>query len=478
MKMSLRSLRVRLSLLYVFFTLGSMSCLGLFSYWRLSSALASSRLETMEKREERVVAFINTWPRKDNSLTLPEKLHQLSAGIAVSDTIQVYDLHGALLYSSPSPAIYKVPWPDSLCIDRCFGVVYQGGHAIRTLDHVVVLDGRRVRLSLSGVTDEHYEILALTRNSYLIFCPLLLVASIIGGLAISHRALEPVSRITSKAQLIGIQDLQHRLPVPQTGDEIQVLAETWNDLLSRLDTAVSRLTQFTSDISHDLRTSITVMMNTAEFALRRRRPEEEYRDSLNTIVEECHTTSRLLDDLLAAARADIVQQKIEWHAIDLSDVALDACEHLQVRAEAKHLSLESRIDGSAWTTGDLFMIRRMVTILLDNAIKYTPEGGAIVVSVQAFDNRIELSVADTGIGIPADSLSRIFDRFYRVDNARSRDDGSTGLGLAIARWIVEAHRSTITVAATPGRGSTFTVSMPVHVFGLRDEEPKQRVVTV
>jgi two-component system heavy metal sensor histidine kinase CusS len=459
--MNFRSLRMRLSLLYIAFTLLSMSSLGVFSYWYISRALASSRQQTMEKREARVLNSINTWPAKDTSLSLGEKLRLLSISVADTDTMQVYDLDGKLLYSSPGRESYKTGWPDQPCVDPCYAVVRTNHHVIRTLNHVVTLGGQRVRLSLSGAISEHSEVLEMIRNSYLISCPLLLLASVAGGLMLSHRAFEPVHRITSKARTIGIQDLQHRLPVPQTGDELQVLAETWNGLLGRLEIAVNRLTQFTSDISHDLRTTITIMLSTAEVCMRRPRSEKEYRSALDTIARECHATSQLLDDLLAAARADIVKQNILRTAVDLSEVARLTCEHLRAKAEVKGQSLQSRICDDAWTMGDSSMLGRMATILLDNAIKYTPQGGAILVSVGAREGYAELEVTDTGIGIPPDSLPRVFDRFYRVDGSRCQDDGGSGLGLSIAKWIVEAHGATIHVVSTAGRGSTFTVLMPM-----------------
>jgi signal transduction histidine kinase len=277
----------------------------------------------------------------------------------------------------------------------------------------------------------------------------------------SHRALEPVSRITNKARTIGIQDLSDRLPVPQTGDEIQLLAETWNGLLERLDVAVIRLTQFTSDISHDLRTTITAMLTNAEFALRRRRSEEDYRAALTTIVIECNETSRLLNDLLAASRADIVKQKIEWNALELSTLVNEVCSVIGVKSDIKRQKLELHTCKEAWTMGDASLLRRLTAILLDNAIKYTPEHGDIVVSVKRDENTIDLEVTDTGIGIPPESHSRIFDRFYREDVSRNRDDGSSGLGLSIAKWIAEAHAATIHVRSDVGIGSCFMVSFPV-----------------
>jgi two-component system heavy metal sensor histidine kinase CusS len=462
MKINLRSLRIRLFLLYIVFALTSMICLGCFSYWYLGQALASSRQHTMEARESRLIRFIDTWPKKDTTLSIAEKLRQLSTGIASTDIIQVYELDGTPLYSAPGDSSLKVPWPNKPCIERCYGLVQRNDHTIRTLDHVVVLDGHKVRLSLSGNIDEHFEILRAVRNSYLLFCPLLLLASVAGSFVLSNRALEPVSRMTTEARKIGIQDLERRLPVPDTGDELQVLAETWNELLSRLETAVARLTQFTGDISHDLSTTITIMLTTAGLALTRERSNEEYRTALSTISVECEATSQLLDDLLAVARADLVHQNITWEPVDISEIVREVCQHFEARAELKGQSLTADITPDTWMLGDLSLLRRMVAILLDNAIKYTPESGSVLISLIDRDELIQLQVSDTGIGIPADALPRIFDRFYRVDEARSQDEGSSGLGLSIAKWVVEAHQSTISVDSTPGEGSTFTVSIPLQ----------------
>jgi two-component system, OmpR family, heavy metal sensor histidine kinase CusS len=478
MKFSVRSLRVRLSLLYSIFMLTSMAGLGFFSYWNIERVIASSRQQTMLKREERIVAYINKWPKHDSSLSLEEKLAQLSMAVAETDAIQVYNLEGNLLYSSPGPEIYKIGWLGGECVERCYAVVERGSYTLRTLNHLVTLNGQQVRLSISGITNEHLETLRTIRDSYLISCPLLLIASVAGGFVLSHRALRPLHRITNEARAIGIQDLRHRLPVPRTGDELQTLAETWNELLARLEGAVGRLTQFTGDISHDLRTTITVMLTTAEFALRRTRPESYYREVLTTIAIECRTTSQLLDDLLAAARADIVRRNIDWQPVDVSVITLEVCEHLRARAEIKQQVLRAHACPGAWTRGDVSMLRRLLNILLDNAIKYTPELGTIDVSLDRVNNLLELKVRDSGIGIPTDALSRIFDRFYKVDETRNREDGSSGLGLAIAKWIVEAHNASIQVSSVVDEGSTFTVMMDEHVEAFSPEGVAQKPVTV
>lgn len=469
MKVNFRSLRIRLFLLYSIFALASMICLGCFSYWYLSRGLASSREHTMLARELRIVEYLNSWPKKDTSMTMAEKLRQLSVGIASTDIIQVYELNGTLIYSTPGNPGLKVPWPNSSCIERCYGLTRQDGHAIRMLNHVVKLDGRKFRLSLSGTIDEHFEILQAVRNSYLLFCPLLLLASLTGGYILSNRALEPVSRITAEARKIGIQDLKRRLPVPNTGDELEILALSWNELLSRLETAVARLTQFTGDLSHDLSTTITIMLTTAGLALSKQRSAEEYRNALTTISVECEATSRLLNDLLAVARADIVHQKIELKPVDFAGLVREICQQFDARARLKHLKLLYDVETSASIFGDLSLLRRMVTILLDNAIKYTPESGTILVSLAARGMEIRFKVADNGIGIAAEALPRIFDRFYRVDESRNQDEGSSGLGLSIVKWVVEAHQFAINVHSVPGEGSEFTVVMPL-MDGAADDQ--------
>jgi heavy metal sensor kinase len=439
-----------------------MICLGSFSYMYLSQALASSRQHTMEARERRVVEYINSWPRKDRLLTMPEKLRQLSAAIASTDIIQVYGLDGTPLYSAPGDSSLKVPWPDAPCNERCYGLVRKNGHAIRTLNHVVELDRRRVRLSLSGTIDEHFEILQAVRNSYLLFCPLLLIASVVGGFLLSKRALEPVSRMTQEARTMGIQDLRRRLPVPRTGDELQVLAESWNELLERLELAVARLTQFTGDISHDLSTTITIMLTTAGLSLSKDRTGEEYRSALSTIALECEATSRLLEDLLAIARADMVHKKIAHDSVNLSDLVCKVCQHFNAKARLKRQNLGCEVDAEGWILGDASLVRRLIAILLDNAIKFTPELGSIAVSLKTQADTLQLTVIDTGIGISADALPKIFDRFYRADPSRSQEEGSSGLGLSIAKWVADAHKSKIIVHSMAGDGSTFTVIFPAQ----------------
>ncbi|ADV83025.1 sensor histidine kinase [Terriglobus saanensis] len=463
--LNLRSLRVRLCLWYVLLSMVSMTALGTFSYFYLLHALASSRERTMERRELRLLRFVQDEPVLDPHVQLADQLHHFMLASPDTDILEVSDLAGKTIFPVTAGTA-AIAWSSDACVHPCFKVLPMGQHRFRALQQVVSIRGQLYRITMAGMIDEHYDILNMVETSYLIFLPLMLVVSVAGGFMLSHRALEPVDRITRSAHLISIRDLSHRLPVPDTGDELQRFAETWNQILERLEGAVKRLTQFTGDVSHDLRTTITVMLTTSQLALRHERTKEQYRTSLETIMLECQSTAALLDDLLAASRSDMAEQRVEREAIDFAALVAESCDHVRARAEMKRQHLEIELDQTASIYGDLSLLRRLVNILLDNALKYTPEGGVVTVSLGRVAQRLCLEVRDTGIGIPEEELPYIFDRFYRADTSRNRDQGGSGLGLAIAKWILQAHHAEITVSSNLGRGSTFSLS-----FDVLDEPP-------
>jgi two-component system heavy metal sensor histidine kinase CusS len=455
---NLRSLRVRLSIWYVIFTMSWMSCIGFFSWLYLHNALATSRINTMERREHRLLAYMNDEWKNHPGLTFEQQFdHYLEARVE-SDVVEVFDLSGNRIYPVHD-SVLEIAWPGSNCIAPCFGEITVDHHRMRTLSHIVDLSGQRVRLCVAGVVDEHYDILDNVLYCYLIAFPLMLTASISMGFLLSRRALDPVDRITRDARTIGIHDLSRRLPVPDTGDELQRLTETWNELLTRLDSAVNKLTQFTSDISHDLRTSTSVMLSTAQVALRRERAPEDYRTALNTIALECQATETLLNDLLTIARTETEQPPVDKAPVNLAEVLEEVCDQMRVQALLKFQQLVRVGAVEAWVLGNLSLLRRLTAILLDNAVKYTPEYGMITVSIEVRDEMVHLDVIDTGIGITTEDTGQIFDRFFRGDRSRGRENGGKGLGLAIARWIADTHGAEIRVSSAPGQGSVFTVSL-------------------
>jgi two-component system, OmpR family, heavy metal sensor histidine kinase CusS len=457
MKMNPNSLHVRLAICYAALTMASMSAIGIFSYVYLSGALASSRQATMRNRESYLLRFVEYARQRDPEVPLTTILHQYMLADPDTDVLQIQTTDGKRIYPADDVPL-NVPWMNGNLHTPQFAMLTIGGHRYRALQQDVRMDGEQVCLLLAGRIDSHYDILTMVRNSYLILIPLMVMASVAGGLVLSHRAMQPVDRITSSAREISLRNLRHRLAVVESGDELQRLTEAWNDVLARLQSAIEHLTQFTSDISHDLRTTIAAMLATVQLALLRQRSCEEYRSALGAIEQECQRTSTLLDDLLLAARADIAERNIALAPVDFSEIVEECCDQLRVRAFMKDQKFETFFQPNAWIIGDATLLRRLASILLDNAVKYTPREGTVQVSISSFDATVRLDVRDTGIGIAAENMERIFDRFFRVDVSRNRDEGGSGLGLAIARWIAEAHHTSISVTSDLQRGSLFSVS--------------------
>jgi signal transduction histidine kinase len=256
--------------------------------------------------------------------------------------------------------------------------------------------------------------------------------------------------------------LRERISVPNTGDEVQLLAETMNGMLTRIEDGFQQVRRFTADASHELRTPVAIVRAAAEIPLlRRSAPERVYREALERILRESERSSTLLEDLLLLSRADAGAEQIDQESIDLGKSLTQACAQLAPLVEQKGLRLHMRgPEQTLWIRGNQEHLRRLWLILLDNAFKYTTSGGAVEVSVGSSDGRTYCAVTDSGIGIAPGDLSRIFERFYRVDKARTRSHGGTGLGLAIAHEIAKLHDAAIEVESELGRGATFRVSFP------------------
>jgi heavy metal sensor kinase len=288
-----------------------------------------------------------------------------------------------------------------------------------------------------------------------------LAAACAGGVWLSRRALAPVDAISQAAKNVTFLNLSARLNVPDTNDELQRLTETLNRMLDRIERPVRQMHQFTADASHELRAPLTLIRTAAEFSLRRERSHQELIDSLSTILRESERTSSLVDNLLLLSRADSGIDHLTLAALDLREPVRDAVEECKPLARGKHLHLESVIpDAPIVVSGHHDLLRRAVFILVDNAVKYTPEGGTIRVTLSHGQPVATLTVEDTGIGITADQLPHVFDRFWRADQVRSRSQGGVGLGLAIAQTIVARHNGTIEVTSNE-KGSTFSMVLPL-----------------
>ena len=296
--------------------------------------------------------------------------------------------------------------------------------------------------------------------------PLLVCVAALLGYWLSGRSLAPVNRIIQTAERIGVESLSRRLDVPRARDELRRLTEAINAMLDRIERSFRRITQFTADASHDLRTPVAIVRTSAEISLRRPRTAAEYRETLQQILHTSIETSELLENLLTLARADAGAAGMEMHPLELGSHVRKAQERAKVLSSDKDLELVLRVPGTpVWVRADAVAIDRLLLILVDNAVKYTPAGGRCEIELSHGEEHAQITVRDTGLGIAESDLSSIFERFTRADRARSRDVPGAGLGLAIARWITDMHGGTIAAESRVGAGSAFQVRLPALANG-------------
>jgi heavy metal sensor kinase len=281
----------------------------------------------------------------------------------------------------------------------------------------------------------------------------------IGGYLLARRALAPVDSMVERARSINAEQLNARLPVDNPDDELGRLATVFNDTFARLESSFERMRHFTADASHELRTPLTAIRSVGEVGLRGRRDEAAYREIIGSMLEEVDRLALLVDRLLTLSRADTGQAKLSMDVVDIEVLAEEVAEQLGVLAEEKGQSISVRFDSVPRWIGDRVVLRQALLNLVDNAIKYSPDGGSIEVLVTQAPVGTIIEVSDTGPGIPGELQSRVFDRFYRVDKARSRQNGGTGLGLAIAKWAVEVNGGQLTLEPA-NAGSRFRITLP------------------
>lgn len=445
--------------LTVWYSLVLLAGLTLFSgglWLAVSHSLKASLDETLTEHANGVMTVLQSEARPERPKHLQKELAEYAAATPGGNLMDVEDPQGQHIIASKTVAL-GAPGPAS-----AFRTQIQPSGRYRTFTATASVKGARYRILVATPMDATDATLRRVRMLLLWSMPSVLLLASLGGYWISRRALAPVDEITRAARLIGIQSLSERLTVPATGDEIQRLSETWNGMLGRLEGAVKRLSQFTADASHELRTPIALIRATAELTLRRERSPETYREALRQVVLESEKTTRLVEDLLILARADAGLPSLPLERMELTPLVRDICRQGQVLAEARQLEISAEIpDEPVFVEANDPALRRMLLLLLDNAVKYTPSGGRITLSVNGGPGGAMVSVRDTGIGIPETALPRVFERFYRVDESRSRDAGGTGLGLSIAKWIADRHHASLEAESVVGEGSVFRIRFPL-----------------
>lgn len=391
-----------------------------------------------------------------------KELTELSELWANGAIFEVAGPDGQWIFRSPRFLLAQNPLPAPPASGIVFRTTNLDLKQYRIAQQTVSVDGQNFRINAAVPTEPFDQALDNFRDIEKRFLPLLVILASLLGYWLSGRALAPVNRIIESADKIDVQNLSQRLPVPKAEDELRRLTETVNAMLGRIESSVRRIQQFTADASHDLRTPLALIRTNAELALRRPRTESEYRETLSSILRTSEETTHLMEGLLTLARADAGAAQLHYVPMELTQLLQQTGQKASFLARGKGLTFSESLTQEALPLrADRAATERLLLTILDNAVKYTPPRGQVQLRSFRIGEFAVVEVEDTGIGISEGDLPRIFDRFFRADQARSREVPGSGLGLAIARWVVEAHKGTIEACSRLGEGSLFRIRLPL-----------------
>jgi heavy metal sensor kinase len=419
--------------------------------------------DSLRAAGENVVSILGRQP--DCATLTPDQIADLGR---LDRLVLVHELagHGQVFYRSPDFDTTLPEWSEAefrqlLSRPESFQTVETPSGVLRVYSfRYASRAGRQGVVRVMDSPGNVREALATLRWTLLLVIPLCLIVAAAGGYWLAGRALGPVDAVTRLAQEIEATNLGRRLPPPRSDDELGRLVKTFNQMIDRLEASFESMRRFTADASHELRTPLAILRSAMEVALDRERSPEEYRRSLEESLEEVERMTRIVQDLLLLARADAGTLELRREPVRLDGLASGVIDEMKALAETRQVVLSLDTPGPVIIAGDERWLRQLLYNLLDNAIKYTVPTGRVRVTLEQRDGVAEISVSDTGPGIPESEQSHLFERFYRMDKARSREDGGAGLGLAIALWVARSHKGDIHVESRAGEGSTFRVFLP------------------
>src|SRR5258708_15146039 len=477
----LDSIRVRLTLWYtgvLTLVLVVLALITYFIFWR------STLQRTDVSLSELSAAFLTTLDAEVKDQSGPDSL-RLAGQVAITEhrfcdhVFAIFDSAGNIVVSSQelptaapgssaggalsSPSFQRF-LDDSARSERFFGNVKGGRSGYRGFSRHFSSSSNAYTLVILQSLHPQQEMLEEVTSTFAWVIPVAIVLASVGGYFLPRKSLAPVVAMSSQAGRIGAANLHERLAVQNDRDELGQLARSFNSLLDRLSQSFERQRRFMADASHELRTRVAILRGESEVALsQKERSVGEYQESLGVLHHEAKRLTHIVEDLFTLTRADAGQYPLQPRDFYLEELVAECVHSARTLALAKRTSLTFEEASESPIHADESLLRRMILNLLDNAIKYTPEGGRVTVTCRRLGDEYVLSISDTGGGIPADLQPRIFERFFRADKARSReenDGGGAGLGLSISRWIAEAHHGRLELTRSDSTGSTFAAYLP------------------
>lgn len=464
-----RSIRFRMALWYAALLAGALALFGAATYLGLERYLQKSLEESLIKQARSIgdvlVVNINQSGEGyvDNEITehYSPEINGRFIRVTRTDGKRIY-VSGPPKDGTFDPALVAAP---RLPVTQEFTREVEMSDEHELLLHGLpfkAADGTRFLIEVAAPYNQIESVLRGLVLTFVLGLPLIVALAIGGGYLLMRGALRPVDEIRQKAAQITSRNLSERLPVVHTGDELERLATDLNHMIERLEESFHQINRFSADASHELRTPLTVLQGELEaIAQKGQSLPEDVRDTIGSALEETHRLAKIVESLLAISRLEAGEAKVQRVHLDFAELARSTADQMRLLAEEKRVALDCDGTEPVEVDADPARLKQVVVNLLDNAIKYTPEGGKVSFSVTQRDGRAVLEVGDSGLGISAADLPHIFDRFYRADKARSRQLGGTGLGLSIVRSICLAHGGQVTVKSTEGRGSLFRVELPL-----------------
>jgi heavy metal sensor kinase len=467
--MNIDSLRVRLVAWYAGVLTTVFVLLGGLTFFYLRHYLEANLLDIQARRARQIADTLVAHASRSSEEAMRSEVENLYAPEINDRFIRITRADGRVVYASGVPggerfAAGQVPplrpgGAGSSAAAR--KVALDGGSLFIAAVTAVAADGTRYRVEVGTPGKPAEDTLSHVLLMLVVGLPLAVGVAVAGGFVLVRRALDPVERITAKAEAITQHNLSERLPVVRSGDELERLSVSLNHMISRLEDAIHGSKQFVADASHELRTPLTVVRGELESLAQDTQLAGETRERLGSVLEEVERLAEIVESLFALSRLDAGEAHAEWLRFDLAELAANTAEQMNLLAEDKNVSVECDSTRGVAVQGDRARLKQVIVNLLDNAIKYTPSGGRVRLSVRREANFAILEVADNGVGIPAEALPHVFKRFYRVDGSRSREQGGAGLGLAIVKSICSAHGADLEVISTPGKGSCFRMRQPL-----------------